>query len=399
MEMLTCVTHNATPEEERQMEPVAISREELYKLIWETPTKHLCKQFGLSDVGLAKTCKRHNIPKPPPGYWAKKAHGWGVRKTPLPKCSDPMLEKIEFRQDEVPKEEPSQFFDPEIEVLYEQELKSEPITVRSSLRGAHPLVIRTRDGGDDEWGLAVSASEPLDRRALLIMDAILRGLEKRGYQVKKPESQWSKYTTIVGYGHEFGLRLREPTKRSIKNLTPQEIEYRKKYPSAYNRTEYEYNRTGTLQLEITHCPNWNTKVIRDGKKTLEERLAGLPGELLRAIDATRRQEAEWAEAERKREEAVRLREEEKAREKRRQERLARRRQREEVLFRTAERWRRCDLLRQFAEAVRQVAVEEIGSPDADPKIARWLVWAERVAERQDPLVRLRRSGTGRRRPR
>ena len=217
--------------------------------------------------------------------------------------------------------------------------------------------------------------------------------------MKKPESQWSKYTTIVGYEHEFGLRLREPTKRSIKNLTPQEIEYRKKYPSIYNHTEYEYNRTGTLQLEITHCPNWNTKVIRDGKKPLEERLAGLPGELLRAIDATRRQEAEWAEAERKRQEAVRLREEVKAREKRRQERLARRRQREEVLFRTAERWRRCDLLRQFAEAVRQVAVEEIGSPDADPKITRWLVWAERVAERQDPLVRLRRSGTGRRKPR
>lgn len=89
---------------------------------------------------------------------------------------------------------------------------------------------------------------------------------------------------------------------------------------------------------------------------------------------------------------------EQARLKRKQERLARRRKREESLFRVAERWQRCETLRGYMEAVRKVADEEVGGAEADPKIARWLVWAGRVAERHDPLERLRKSSP-RRRPR
>ena len=380
------------------MPPITISRQELYDLIWQTPTRHLCKQFGLSDVGLAKTCKRHNIPKPPPGYWAKRAHGWGARKTPLPKCRDPELEKIQFGGNEVV-EKVSEFFDPEIEALHEKELKADPIKVASSLRGAHPLVTRTRDGGDDEWRLSVSVSDSLLRRALLVMDALLKGLEKRGYTVRKPESQWSRETTVVGHGHEFGLRLREPTNRRVRGLTATEIEYRKKYPSSHHRTEYEFTRTGTLQLEITGFPGWQAKTLRDGKKPLEDRLSDIPCQMLRAIDAERREAAKRAEEERQRQEAKRLWAEEQARLKLKRERLERRRKREEALFQVADRWRRCETLRGFMEAVRQVAVEEVGSAEADPKIAKWLAWAGRVAERHDPLTRLRGSAPGRRRPR
>jgi hypothetical protein len=380
------------------METITISREELHRLVWETPTKHLCKQFGLSDVGLAKTCKRHDIPKPPPGYWAKKAHGWGGRKTPLPKCRDLRLETITFCGTTPVSEEASKFCDPEIEALYEQELSAEPITVRPFLRGAHPLITRFQNGGDDEWRLAIRVSPQLVRRALLIMDALLKGLEKRGYSVKKPESHWSKMTTIVGHGHEFGLRLREPTKRSVRDLTPSQIEYRKQYPSAYHRTRYDYIRSGELRLEITNCPSWQAKILRDGRKPLEERLAGLPSEMLRAVDETRRQDAKRAEEERLRKEAAQRRAEEQDREKRRQERLQRRRAREVALFRVAKRWQRSSLLREFAAAVRAVAAEEVGAAETDSKIARWLVWAEKVADCHDPLVRLRRSSPGRRRP-
>ena len=65
----------------------------------------------------------------------------------------------------------------------------------------------------------------------------------------------------------------------------------------------------------------------------------------------------------------------------------------------AEKLRRCNVLREFAEAVRAVAVEEVGAADAGPKVTRWLAWAERVAGRKHPLGRLRRSEAGRRRPR
>ena len=61
-----------------------IDRQELYKKVWETPITRLSKEYGLSDVGFAKICKKHNIPRPPRGYWARKAAGYNVKQLPLP---------------------------------------------------------------------------------------------------------------------------------------------------------------------------------------------------------------------------------------------------------------------------------------------------------------------------
>ena len=49
----------------------SIRRSELYKEVWTTPIHQLAKKYGLSDVGLAKICKRYNIPLPSRGYWAR----------------------------------------------------------------------------------------------------------------------------------------------------------------------------------------------------------------------------------------------------------------------------------------------------------------------------------------
>jgi hypothetical protein len=63
---------------------VTLQRERLYKEVWQTPILQLAKKYGMSDVGLAKVCKRMDIPLPPRGYWAKQAYGHGVDKKPLP---------------------------------------------------------------------------------------------------------------------------------------------------------------------------------------------------------------------------------------------------------------------------------------------------------------------------
>lgn len=62
---------------------MTIGREELYERVWQTPMIKLAKEFGVFDQGLAKICKRHAIPFPPRGYWAKKANGIPVSKPPL----------------------------------------------------------------------------------------------------------------------------------------------------------------------------------------------------------------------------------------------------------------------------------------------------------------------------
>ena len=47
------------------------SKEDLQKLVWEKPTIHIAKDFGVSDKAIEKWCKAYGIQKPPRGYWAK----------------------------------------------------------------------------------------------------------------------------------------------------------------------------------------------------------------------------------------------------------------------------------------------------------------------------------------
>jgi len=76
------------------MMPRSFSREELYNLVWSKPMTHLAKEFALSDVALHKICRKHGIPTPPLGWWARKAAGKAVAQTPLPKAAAGAADKI-----------------------------------------------------------------------------------------------------------------------------------------------------------------------------------------------------------------------------------------------------------------------------------------------------------------
>lgn len=52
---------------------VMLTRKDLYELVWSVPMIKLADRFGLSDVGLKKKCRRHDIPVPPRGFSAPKA--------------------------------------------------------------------------------------------------------------------------------------------------------------------------------------------------------------------------------------------------------------------------------------------------------------------------------------
>lgn len=57
-------------------------RQKLYEEVWSLPTQKVAAAHGVSDVAIAKTCKRLNIPKPPRGYWNKKAAGLPIPDRP-----------------------------------------------------------------------------------------------------------------------------------------------------------------------------------------------------------------------------------------------------------------------------------------------------------------------------
>jgi hypothetical protein len=60
------------------------TRSQLYELVWSTPMMQLASQYGISGTGLAKVCRKFDIPVPERGYWNKLHAGLKVLKTPLP---------------------------------------------------------------------------------------------------------------------------------------------------------------------------------------------------------------------------------------------------------------------------------------------------------------------------
>lgn len=63
---------------------VNLTREQLYDLVWSEPMQRLSKQIGISDVAIAKHCRKIGVPVPERGYWAKLQAGQPVKRTPLP---------------------------------------------------------------------------------------------------------------------------------------------------------------------------------------------------------------------------------------------------------------------------------------------------------------------------
>lgn len=83
------------------------TREEFYELVWTKPVTQLAKEFALSDVALHKICRKHAIPNPPPGWWAKLAAGKPVSRTPLPEVQGKAAVKVTFADANLCRETPT----------------------------------------------------------------------------------------------------------------------------------------------------------------------------------------------------------------------------------------------------------------------------------------------------
>lgn len=175
-------------------EPKAVLRSQLYAQVWQQSMVQLAKSYAISDVGLAKLCRKHDIPRPARGYWARKQAGQSPRQTPLPNPDEDY---------EIPMRDPDPLAGSPTGV--NEELQKElqkgcnddsPIVVAETMRGAHELVsqanqlLQGADKDDDgfivmpeEAGLNLHVSKSTLRRALLILDAVLKAFEKRGYKV------------------------------------------------------------------------------------------------------------------------------------------------------------------------------------------------------------------------
>ena len=204
---------------------------------------------------------------------------------------------------------------------------------------------------------------------------MLKGLLERGYTIENEGRYAESATPIRGHGHEFGIRIREPLMA---------VKREDKY---FGGMRTEYDPSGRIQLEIEGFGSWSPKHIRDGKQsTIEDRVGILPAQMLKAIDAARREKAEREEKERKRQAELHAKWEAEERAKEAARQAAEKKRREEALFERARLWKRCGEVRQFVDAVREVVEGRPLPEGARQEAAEWIEWATGVADAYDPLA-------------
>lgn len=359
-----------------------VHREELYAQVWSQPMVRLAKRYGVSDVALEKVCRKLDIPVPPRGYWRRLQTGWRPAQPPLPKLRPGVCGTTTITPP--PRRHGSGERSPEIEAQAAFELQSRNrIRVPRPLVDPHPLVRLTaevlRSVRPGLYG-TVSARRVkcLDlrvgprslERALRIMDALVKALERRGFRIivstaEKPETQ------IEILGQRLTIALDERIKR---------IEQVPRNGESF-APKWDYVPSGQLRLKIDEWVGGSARKIRsDGDRArLERQLNDVIVGLVVIADAKRA----W-EQEREREEAAR-------REAERQRALAEQARREEeerrrVLERQAASWAKSQRLRAFIDEVERRANAKGVSLVPNSELGAWIAWARQHADRLDPLV-------------
>jgi IS5 family transposase len=299
-----------------------VSRTHLYQEVWSEPVRTVAGRYHVSDVALAKACKKWRIPLPPRGYWAKIRAGHHLARPPLPRLPDIEGQTIRFEGDQ---REPSPEPGEEASRLIEAEKRPEAkLHVAEQLTDPHPEVRKLskslrpeRFGNGQRPGilspdarprLDVSVYPPSVDRALRIMDALLKALEARGWPIDIEHEGKHSTSTVVLEERVFFF-LDEKTARSDHIPTAEEKREAREH-SWRTPPKWDFKPSGLLRLQIIDANYERTRTVwTDGEKG-KQRLEALLNDFLigavKAAEGIKRRRAQWAAAEKRRkEEAVR----------------------------------------------------------------------------------------------
>lgn len=346
-----------------------IQRDALYEQVWSTPMIKLAKQYGISDVGLAKACKRHNIPRPPVGYWARRAAGQTPPKAPLPPNRDPALETVRFdgaysgELQRLASADAANPVNPAKPGAQSSANKTHAIVVSDRLSKPHPLVeaarLRFRANsnhgaahGVEDAGLAIRVGQKSLGRALRIMDALIKHWESLGGTVGVGTSNYNRRAV-----NDFKIG-EDQVKVIIEEVAGDRLAL----------------KVDTIWSDRLRC-TW-----QDGKRQrLEDVLDSFVNGALLHIARKKRERLDNACQARQRQ---RMAERRARAEQVKKDEETRRTQ----LLNEIERWHRARSIREYLQAI-QMQVDGGDITPADPEhLQRWVEWASWYADVLDPLA-------------
>ena len=352
---------------------IEFTREDLYKMVWERPVLIIAKEIGVSDVAVAKACRKAGIPLPNRGHWAIVKAGRTVKVPPLPKPKPDQPDSVWFTVLENPPPKP-----PKVEVP-----AGPLIEVPTELVKPHRLVAELKaaaKGQKEDKGviplnyqkfLRVRTSAAQLERALILMDTLIKQFEDKGCKVRISEKNAE--TELVLKEGTIVFRLDERTKQTSPPPPPPRPPGRRgEHHYEPWRPAYILVGTGEFTLEfsrgISNCPStWKDRAKASLEAQLHEVIAAIPSwnaALLSNRIQREEREAREREAEERRVAAARA-----------QEILRLQRAR---LVNNLRAWEQAERLRRFIAAFEQKG-------DQSPEAQAWLEWANLQVQALDPL--------------
>ena len=371
---------------ERSNRPTSVTREELFRQVWETPITQLAIAYGISGRGLAKICDRLKVPYPPRGHWAKKSAGKRVTTAQLPAADHSIPASVTISPTGGPTSPPS--LPPAIQQkLSEAYAKTTTVLVPERLVKPHPIVARwiadhkrRKELGRYEtnpWLRNQINPDPFtaqSRRRYRILNALFKELESNGGKVKE-DSRKELFVEMSGERVEF--QLREKQRQVRQPLTPDERRFRL---SADRDWKMILEGTGRLIFTIkTYLGSGLRKEWLETEPTPMESL--LPEIVATLVGAG----AVLAQKRREREEAERLRtiEERKRAEERERRNLDDNRWRR--FTELAQAWHTATATREFIAVLKTMPIHE-QEAIAGQSSREWINWAEARLGRADPIT-------------
>ena len=294
------------------------SRRDFYDLVWSKPITHVAKDFALSDVAIHKICRKHEIPTPPPGYWARRNAGKDVAQARLPKASLATPDTVTIAAPELRGETAA------VAAAREEarvRASDEPLDTAS-----HPIVERTlaglRAASPSHRGL-VSVEGPdvirceiapasIDRLGE-ILGRLIAAVERQDFRLEVGDRR----ARFHGDGETIGLSVTETFRREKHKMTPEEeaaeatwrrkLDRRRGNPWDWEHVprpivpDWDYICTGQLGIEMegTYVSGGQEprKTFRDGKVQKLESLASDVAVALAVLAVAKREARERRAAE------------------------------------------------------------------------------------------------------
>lgn len=276
-----------------------IERQQLYNDVWDRPVSTLSNEYGISGSMIARICTKLNVPRPPRGYWAKKATGHKTKRRPrLPQeivgqltkwCTD-KKNSIPRKGRTMKKPEPTDYNNtPQIPEKEHRMIKA----TRRALRGEKPD-IEGFVSPESSWKhVSLNTSEGQIKRALSLLNTFLYFCEKTGVEVYSPVHNNPKITPEDYGSYTSGAALLRWEDEELK-LSIRETKIRSLIESKYRWNSYEYSPSGLLEITVGYIKK------RDAKRTkLEAHITEIAQSVIEKMKSNKARQLEWEEKEKR----------------------------------------------------------------------------------------------------